>query len=190
MHVAARPVKDAGGSEADMPGIDPDRDTPAAPETASAAMSVFDRLRATRAAARHGATPERQMPDPTASAPSPATLDDVADAIKAVAAARPENAANDIAPEAANDLGPTAGDDAELEASLPPVVIDAHAWKHSVATSINDTRDELKRAHKSVSQLRKQLTEIDRNRAARREKIVASLNRAETLLAELRDAWR
>ena len=63
-------------------------------------------------------------------------------------------------------------------------------WKKSVVMSINDTRDELKRAHQSVAKLRRQVTEIDRRRNKRRVQIAASLERAESLLSEFQNAWR
>ncbi len=63
-------------------------------------------------------------------------------------------------------------------------------WRKSVVMSINDTRDELKRAHQSVTKLRRQLTEIDKRRSKRRVQIAASLERAESLLAEFQNAWR
>jgi hypothetical protein len=56
--------------------------------------------------------------------------------------------------------------------------------------SINDTREELRRAHDSVGRLRRQLTEIDRRRRKRRVKIAESLDRAESLLTEFQNAWR
>jgi len=73
---------------------------------------------------------------------------------------------------------------APLSADLP------EGWKKSVVMSINDTRDELKRAHQSVAKLRRQLTEIDRRRNKRRVRIAASLERAESLLSDFQNAWR
>ncbi|HNR78440.1 MAG TPA: hypothetical protein PKM48_15005, partial [Parvularculaceae bacterium] len=63
-------------------------------------------------------------------------------------------------------------------------------WKKSVVMSINETRDELKRAHQSVVNLRKQMLDIDKRRRKRRTRIVESLDRAESLLTEFQNAWR
>ncbi|MEM9495613.1 MAG: hypothetical protein AAGA09_06380 [Pseudomonadota bacterium] len=79
--------------------------------------------------------------------------------------------------------------DAEL-GELPPVADDLIGWRKSVAVSINDTRDELRAAHSSVTRLRKQLKEVDSRRNASLKKIAASLSRAENLLNEIRNAWR
>lgn len=176
--------------------------------------SVFDRLRAGRS------KPVRKPPgeaEADAAAPKPATLDDVATAIAAARIAQRDQqiadirdrAAEVIAPDAAPppprpfasaaiDAGPTADldvdegaefDVAEADGS-PSFNADPAAWKASVVASINDTRDELRRAHQSVARLRRQLTEIDSRRRRRREQIEASLGRAETLLTEIRNAWR
>ncbi len=148
-------------------------------QTPSAAGSVFDRLRRARSDAP-------QTDEDEARPPKPATLDDVANAI---AAARPSRFAFDR-----SDLGDL---DAEIDRSVrpapdePPANLgDGEAWRSSVVKSINDTRDELKRAHDSVGRLRRQLTEIDRRRRKRRVQIAASLDRAESLLVEFQNAWR
>jgi putative secretion ATPase (PEP-CTERM system associated) len=191
-------------------------ETPAEPALAvtppPAGGSVFDRLKAGRAkSAKTSAaveTPARKS----------ATLDDVATAIAAARVVQREHQTVDIAartaesapPESAPLMGPRLfgsdavdagpiseidgdedlnGDDNEGE-SLPPYADDPSAWKSSVVASINDTRDELRRAHQSVARLRRQLTEIDARRRRRREQIDASLGRAETLLSEIRNAWR
>ncbi|MFN3960172.1 MAG: XrtA/PEP-CTERM system-associated ATPase [Parvularculaceae bacterium] len=176
--------------------------------------SVFDRLRAGRSKPVRKPLGEA---DADAAAPKPATLDDVATAIAAARIAQRDQqiadirdrAAELIAPDdapppprlyasAAVDAGPTTDldvnedaefDGAEAEESLS-FNADPAAWKASVVASINDTREELKRAHQSVARLRRQLTEIDSRRRRRREQIEASLGRAETLLTEIRNAWR
>ncbi|MFN0025395.1 MAG: AAA family ATPase [Parvularculaceae bacterium] len=83
-----------------------------------------------------------------------------------------------------------AGDDIAGADDHPSFASDPGAWKASVVASINDTRDELKRAHHSVTRLRRQMTEIASRRHRRRDQIEASLVRAETLLADIRNAWR
>lgn len=144
-----------------------------------AAASVFDRIRRAKSDAP-------QPDEDEARPPKPATLDDVANAI---AAARPSRFAFDR-----SDLGDL---DAENDRRVRPApdetsatLGDGEAWRSSVVNSINDTRDELKRAHDSVGRLRRQLTEIDRRRRKRRVQIAASLDRAESLLVEFQNAWR
>ena len=157
--------------------------------------SVFDRLKAKRdrAAAHAKAKEDDSRP------PRSATLDEVADAIAAARDAQPPQAAKAI------------NDNDEVEIELPPIIADwakaaelpansdekdaeeatpQSGWKRSVCSSIDETRDELMRAHHSVSRLRRQLTEIDSRRRRRRQKIAASLDRADILLTEIRDAWR
>ncbi len=150
-------------------------------ETASAgsanAGSVFDRLRARRVQAAATPAPEENEP------PKPATLDDVANAIAAAragaAAEREDNAARRAG------MGDLADAAAPEEAADTP-----GGWKKSVVMSINETRDELKRAHQSVVNLRKQMLDIDKRRRKRRTRIVESLDRAESLLTEFQNAWR
>ncbi len=197
-----------------------DEVAPSIPRAASAskpadvASSVFDRLKAGRS------RPARKAPeeaDADTTAPKPATLDDVASAIAAARIQQRDQQIADIRERAAEimepgaapppprlyeseavDAGPVTEVGANGEADFdgaeaeehPSFAADPAAWKASVVASINDTRDELKRAHQSVARLRRQLTEIDSRRQRRREQIEASLGRAETLLTEIRNAWR
>lgn len=151
----------------------------AAPEP-SVALSVFDRVRARKKSAAT-ATAASQEDIELSRPPKTATLDDVADAIAAAGAAASAEDESPI-PEAA--MQPVA------DAEGPPVADLPDGWKKSVVMSINDTRDELKRAHQSVTRLRRQVTEIDRRRNKRRVRIAASLERAESLLSEFQNAWR
>jgi putative secretion ATPase (PEP-CTERM system associated) len=152
--------------------------------TSEQPMSVFDRLRARRAAASAPASAEPPSPE-ALGPPKPATLDDVANAIAAARAGRSEF---DDALVEGRDLP------AEVERSPdpapPPAGEKAEGWKRGVVASLNETRDDLKRAHQSVARLRRQLTEIDRRRRKRRVQISASLERAESLLTDLQNAWR
>lgn len=156
---------------------------------APASLSVFDRLRArmqSSGAAVVDVEGEGELLETESGAsspPRPATLDDVANAI---AAARPTRAISSPPPAEAE----TGDLLTEEEAAEPPPLAMAEGWRKSAVQSISDTRDELKRAHQSVVRLRKQLTEIDRRRSQRREKIAASLDRAESLLSEFQNAWR
>lgn len=170
---------DLKAAQAPSPAVAPEPPVRAAEAAAAPAMSVFDRLRAKKAAASEAVPAADVEP----AAPKPATLDDVANAIAAARTARETGALQAFeaepveAPEVAN-------------AETPPLVVGEEGWKRSVVMSINDTREELKRAHQSVSRLRRQLTEIDRRRLQRRQKISASLDRAESLLSEFQNAWR
>lgn len=159
-----------------------ERETPPPVVEPSVASSVFDRLRTKRKNAAKG--DERTAEDADlARPPKAATLDDVANAI---AAARLGGA---------GETGTAPQDEtvAKLETEIDeaaPAVEWPEGWKKSVVMSINDTRDELKRAHQSVAKLRRQITEIDKRRDKRRVRIAASLERAESLLAEFQNAWR
>ncbi len=162
--------------------------------------SVFDRLRAKRRTADVTA-PDVAPAEPQTAAgpdddatrpPKPATLDDVADAIAAARFSRADVDEMQADAEAAPDEAPREDDAqaAAVEADLPPFAEEPEGWRKSVVMSINETRDELKRAHQSVAKLRKQLTELDKRRNKRRNQIRASLERAESLLAEFQNAWR
>lgn len=145
--------------------------------------SVFDRLRSKTRPPQSVAAAEDEVEQ--ARPPKAATLDDVANAI---AAAR----AGALAVEQEHET-PANIDEVEVtnSGSPPPTVVDLpDNWRKTVITSINDTRNELKRAHQSVVKLRRQLTEIDKRRTKRRMQIAASLERAESLLAEFQNAWR
>lgn len=176
----------------------------AAPAAAPAPgqMSVLDRLRAQRAGgAVAGPAPDAPAAkaDPESERDSdraPATLLDVAKAIEAVSAAgeaaRKEAQAK-IAEPVAEAL---AAEDSESSEEVveplgePPISIDPKGWRLSIVKSINETRDELKSAHANVARLRKQLRVIDSRRHEKRLKIAANLARAESLLTEIRNAWR
>ncbi|NWG93527.1 MAG: hypothetical protein HXY21_13640, partial [Parvularculaceae bacterium] len=166
-------------------------------EAQPAPLSVFDRLRAAKNTA-NVAAPAPSMrpaaPQPIEEAPAPprpATLDEVADAI---AAARPSRKGADDVEDAeyreVPDAAEAAAEKADENEQAATEIEGAAGWKHSIVMSINDTREELRRAHDSVTRLRRQLTEIDRRRRKRRVKIAESLDRAESLLTEFQNAWR
>jgi type II secretory pathway predicted ATPase ExeA len=160
-----------------------------AAEIATAAKTpanTFDRLRAARKAE---IAPDAAIDRDAVKAPKAATLDDVANAIEAARLSKPDPNAFDDSNGDARDVeaSDVVGD---LAVEAPTVVDPQDGWKKTVVLSINDTRDELKRAHQSVIKLRRQLTEIDRKRRKRRVQIAASLERAETLLADVQNAWR
>jgi putative secretion ATPase (PEP-CTERM system associated) len=186
---------------------------PVAAKASPVGASVFDRLKAGRSKSADARRIEEDGP-----APKAATLDEVATAIAAARVVQREHQTAEIRERAAEviepsgerqapphlyesaavDAGPVAELDANGDAEFDEAEADAHlaysadpvAWKASIVASINDTRDELRRAHQSVARLRRQLTEIDSRRRRRREQIEASLGRAETLLTEIRNAWR
>jgi putative secretion ATPase (PEP-CTERM system associated) len=140
--------------------------SPAAVDSSS--LSVFDRLRMKRS----GATPQQ----PQAPAPSPATLEDVAEAIAAAsagAAPAPEEAPPDVETDAGQSDTRT-----------------SDMWRTQAAKTLSETRDDLKSAHDNVMRLRRQLADFDRRRREKRQHIAANLTRAETLLAEIRNVWR
>jgi putative secretion ATPase (PEP-CTERM system associated) len=207
-------ASEKGKEEALMPSMEPPSATPPATTSApTAGDSVFDRLKA----GRRG-SPKRDPSADAAQdiPPRSATLDEVATAIAAARVVQRDCQTAEIAARVDRDPGtdsapdhalPLAGVDAVNPGQIAPEEGDApdelgdrgespalsedpSAWKSSVVASIRDTRDEIKRAHLSVARLRRQLTEIDSRRRRRREQIDASLSRAETLLAEIRNAWR
>lgn len=155
-------------------------------------MSVFDRIKSGKSKPRSddldapSAEPSQtQSPRP----PKAATLDDVA---QAILTARPSRDVSDEFEEAAPADERAAPQEGAVDAIAvePPPFVEGEGWKKSVVLSINDTRQELKRAHESVTRLRRHLTEIDRRRRKRRVQIAASLDRAESLLVEFQNAWR
>lgn len=169
---------------AETPTVEP---PPAPTGSEPPAASVFDRLRARKKA------PSPAVESPVDDAdhsrpPKAATLDDVANAIAAARAGKSEPGAEPCEG-GEQDVEPPPA--VEINTVEPPPIVNApDGWRKSVVLSIADTRDELKRAHQSVAKLRKQLTEIDKRRKKRRLQIAASLERAESLLSEFRNAWR
>ncbi|OFX01706.1 MAG: hypothetical protein A3E78_05105 [Alphaproteobacteria bacterium RIFCSPHIGHO2_12_FULL_63_12] len=169
----------------------------------SPSASVFDRLRARKkkasapaadALAEDAAADEAEYSRP----PKAATLDDVAQAIAAArAGAGPVGLSVEPAVETPVEP-PITAEAAAFDDTPEPAATEedfssgeiSDGWRKSVVMSINDTRDELKRAHQSVAKLRRQVTEIDRRRNKRRVQIAASLERAESLLSEFQNAWR
>ncbi|MAW81050.1 MAG: ATPase [Parvularcula sp.] len=126
---------------------------------APSSASVFDRLRSKKDS---GARQE-------------ATLTDVASAIKAASeGAAPES--EDSVPAADEDLMKAAGD-----ASKP-------GWRKALIRSIDETREELKRANSNVVSLSRAVASAEERRKERRRKIADSLGRAETLIGDLRKA--
>lgn len=129
-------------------------------------QSVFDRLRSRNAVSNAGT-------------PASATLTDVASAIAAVAQAQ-------------NDPARTSLPVSQDEDALPPRIDDIkkiipEKKRPSVLHYISDTRDDIKKAHESVTKLRKTMSLRQTNREKQRARISESLKRAETLLNEMRD---
>ncbi|MBI1366534.1 MAG: AAA family ATPase [Alphaproteobacteria bacterium] len=136
-------------------------------ENATAApASVFDRLRAQRAAEEALANAQPR---------TPATLIDVANAIAAASAA---GAARKKTAAAGEETGAAASDMA------------GRHWRQIVAKAIIETREELKVAHTNADRLRRSLESRRARRRERCDAITAGLSRAETLLQELRDKTR
>jgi hypothetical protein len=133
-------------------------------------MSVLDRLRSRR---------RLQPTESEVNAETAARLKDIAKAIEEAAGA----------PLSGDD------DDADVEAALraidePGSGADPQDSRQAVVRSMNDMRDELKAAHRSVASLRLRLAENDQQRKERRREAAETLARAETLLAEIRSSWR
>jgi hypothetical protein len=162
-------------------------------------MSVFDRIKARRSGATIADAPQSVRlepsptpaprvvaPGPSRAAPTPATLEDVAQAIALAATAQSAAAREEIVRRAEEAEAPTP----EPEPAEDPDLLDAGDWRSSVVRSLNETREELKTARSNVARLRKRLVDFDQRRIERREKISANLTRAESLLTEIRDAWR
>jgi hypothetical protein len=157
-------------------------------QSTPAPLTLFDRIKAGKARV---AVQE--------SAPSPATLDDVAEAIAAVkdqqisnSASRDADAQADGAPGAAHPLPDAADSKFESEeSSAPPLAAqgaNTESWRRAVVASINETRDELKLARQNVAKIRRRLTDLDKARELRRGRLVASLDRAQSMLGEIGDA--
>ena len=146
------------------------------PSAVEGQMSVLDRLRVQR----------ETKPEASSEKPSPATMHDVADAI-AAASGRDASAEPVDEPEEFHEIDRDGVDD---EIDAPPFHEDPKGWRQSVVRSVQETRDELKRAHNNMSRVRRSMSDADKRKREKNAKIDASLVRAETLLAEIRDAWR
>lgn len=128
-------------------------------EAKPSSMSVLDRLRAKKEGGeRHEAT-----------------LTDVASAIKAASDGAGAGG-EEIAPSEQNKLLEKAG------------AVDAPQWRDALVRSIDETREELKRANSNVVSLSKSVSSSEKRRKERRREIADSLGRAETLLDQLRSA--
>ncbi len=141
--------------------VEPDMEPPVdqEPTTTRSSMSVLDRLRAKKG------DDARQE----------ATLTDVASAIKAASEGDASEFESDGEPETGHPL-PPAGNVGDPQ------------WRTALTRSIDETRDELKRAHSNVVDLTRSVSVGEKERRARREKIAASLGRAEALLDAMRSA--
>jgi putative secretion ATPase (PEP-CTERM system associated) len=151
---------------------EPEQDAPA---EALSSLSVFDRLRARRA--------ESGDDEPR----SEATLEDVASAIATVSAGQKA----DFVDGALHDDADLDADEAPTVAAIAPLKsVQSKEWRRQVRRSIDETREELKGAHASVRRLRKSLMEMQRRRKDARDEIVATIQRAEDMLGDLRKTLR
>lgn len=139
--------------------------------------SVLDRLRA-----RKQLGSNRQ--DNSASVPADETVVTLKEVAKAIAEASAASRGD------MQDLSEFDEQDANASLSAPEIAADPKGWRKSIASSINETRDDLKTAHQNMSRLRRRLAEIDKRRLERRRQIAANLVRAETLLLEIQNSWR
>ncbi len=140
--------------------VEPDLESPVEqePEIVSSSISVLDRLRAKK----------RDR------APQEATLTDVASAIKA-ASEGTASASEEAAPD-------------QEDALLASDAADGPQWRSALTRSIDETREELKRAHSNVVDLTRTVSASEQTRSERRRKIADSLGRAEALLDAMRAA--
>lgn len=173
-----RPAEEASASEKPRP---PTQEKKSKRLSTEDQASVLDRLRAQRAALE-GVDDEEAI----ATLDTAISLREVAKAIEEASAA--QGASLNVESEAGED-------DAEASVALEPLGEpalgeDPNGWRRSVVSSIDETRDELKAAHQSVSRLRRRLSEIDKKRIERRQQIAANLTRAQSLLADIKKAWR
>ena len=117
----------------------------------------------------------------------PATIDDVANAIAAIGDAEEEAPAplGNL-----EDFDTAFGSGVEVDSmaigAIPSIDDNVKEWRKSIVKSINETRNELKEAHSNVSRIRRQLADNDRRRTERKNQIMASMARAESLLSEIR----
>lgn len=166
-------------------------------------MNMFDRLRALKSGAAADAPPTAPPTASTATLadlaaftpsdvkaeppPAPATLVDVAKAIAEASDSRNDPPAAGLPPAQRGVQGDVSnGDYADDERSE----MDSPGWRKTVLNSIAETRDDLKTAHANVARLRRKLVEIDRRRMERRTRVAANLDKAEIILAEIRNVWR
>ncbi|MBT8473386.1 MAG: hypothetical protein KJN99_12330, partial [Marinicaulis sp.] len=164
--VAPAEAPDGEGKVADRQPIENDD------AIVSSSLSVLDRLRAGKAKVSASKSGE---------APASATLKDVASAIAAAGsnqAGDGENSSTDDFDVSDTDSESASTDDGGAE------------WRTSLIRSIDNTRDDLRQAHASVDRLRTSLADMKNRRAEKRKKAIKSLARAETILSELRDAWK
>jgi len=110
---------------------------------------------------------ERAHDDIGENAPTEATLNDVATAIAAASAGE--------------------GANAEVESRTPPRNDD---WRKGLARSVNQARDELKDANAGIKKLQQTVATDAKRHDKGREKAIANLTRAETMLSEIREARR
>lgn len=208
-HAAANKLRAIARAKTDAGGAGPTARVEERSMTqTNGAMSVLDRLKSARSAGapdiKPGAAAEpilvAEFADDAAAeaepiavaavdappAPQSATLDEVADAI--MAASRGVSAEAEIRndePASEND------DDGDHDRLTTAANADpSQGWRRSVTMSVADAREDLKQAHVSVARLSRRLSDIDRRRTERRGQIVASLERAESLLGELRRSFR
>ena len=150
------------------------------------ASSVFDRLAAKRQAARETETPPAPRQE--------ATLSDIAAAIATAgdtdAPADEKASKDDDASPKENGEPPSIRSIAEMARELRDSQTETPALKESVVHAVNDTREELRRAHFYVSRLRRKMTGADKQRVRNRTEIIDNLTRAEALLKDIRNAWR
>jgi putative secretion ATPase (PEP-CTERM system associated) len=124
----------------------------------AASHSVFDRLREKRIAT-------------SGDAPAEATLSDVASAIAAASAGAPPAGEKERA--------------SEYEDASPAPR--ASQWRMAVSKSISEAQSELKETHANVKKAQQLIATEIKQQDKRRHKALASLSRAESIIAEIRE---
>ncbi|MEO1014168.1 MAG: AAA family ATPase [Pseudomonadota bacterium] len=66
----------------------------------------------------------------------------------------------------------------------------ARRWREALAKTVSATKADLQTAHDHISRLRRKLTSAEQTRRKTEAQISERLDRAESLLTEIRDAWR
>ena len=163
---------------------------PAAVAIGAGTMSVLDRLKANRqtkekAISMAAATASSPVTSSASGADRPtlnqgqprsATIEDVADALaKAGLGSRADESDQD-----------QAGDVEEIDLPKLDTPMQIKEWRKSIVRYIEDARVDLRSAHTAISKLRGRVDELEERRSASKDRIVASLSKAEGLLSKIR----
>ncbi|MEM9704609.1 MAG: AAA family ATPase [Pseudomonadota bacterium] len=124
--------------------------------------------------------------DAEGSAPSAASIDDVAAAIAKIAS----DVATSTPPAETDGDNEVADDDVQQMVTAISQRVEAVDIRKAVIKTINEARSDLKEAYTDVERIRRQLAVSDDRRRARREALLAKLNSTEGALQKIRERWR